>query len=99
MHHRIVSDDSVTDLYNNLYKVAPTSVQFKYISIEDDDVSGKIYSLPDIANDVLEKFSDNTTDEKFHTSCKVYQQHQGTPMKWNRGGGGNPTMIDSLKSP
>ena len=55
MHHRIVSDDSVTDLYNNLYKVTPTSVLFKCISMEDDDVSGKIYSLPDIANDVLEK--------------------------------------------
>ena len=30
----------------------------------DDDFSGKIYSLPDIANDALEKVSDNTTDEK-----------------------------------
>ena len=60
MHRRIVSDDFVTDLY----KVTLTSVLFKCISMEDDDVSGKIYSLPDFANGVLEKVSDNTTDEK-----------------------------------
>ena len=32
--------------------------------------------------------------KKCHSSsCKVVQQHQGTPMKWNGGRGGNPTMI------
>ena len=51
--HRVITDESVSDLYGKLYNVTPTSVVFKCIPMGDDDaVSSKIYSLADIANEV-----------------------------------------------
>ena len=59
--HQHITDESVSELYNNLYKVTPESVLFQCIPMEPDDEEENAVSLLSIADQVS---SSGSNDEK-----------------------------------
>ena len=80
MHHRIVSDDSVTDFHRRLFCLSafPRKIM-TFLEKSTHRILPMMY---------WKRFRITQLMKKCHTSCKVYQQHQGTPMKWNGERGG-----------